>query len=143
VLADDADLLIVAFGTTGRIAKTAIREARQHGVRAGLLRPITLFPFPIAPLDELSRHSPRIKTILVVEMSAGQMIDDVRLAVEGRIPIQFYGRTGGAVPLPDEILDQILELAGGLDASSLGSGEGKQHWHGTEVATCRNNGWKR
>jgi 2-oxoglutarate ferredoxin oxidoreductase subunit alpha len=125
VLVDDADILIVAFGTTGRIAKTAIREARQHGVRAGLLRPISLFPFPVAPLD-----SPRIKSILVVEMSAGQMIEDVRLAVEGRIPIQFYGRTGGAVPLPDEILDQILKLAGSLDTSSTGSRGDKQHWHG-------------
>jgi 2-oxoglutarate ferredoxin oxidoreductase subunit alpha len=112
ILTDDADILVVAFGTTGRIAKTAVREARQQGLRAGLLRPITLFPFPVAPLEDLSRRRPQLKAILVVEMNAGQMIEDVRLAIEGRMPVHFYGRTGGAVPLPDEILDQILGLAG-------------------------------
>jgi 2-oxoglutarate ferredoxin oxidoreductase subunit alpha len=107
LLADDAEILIVAFGTAGRIAKTAIREARRQGVRVGLLRPITLFPFP--PLHKLSQ---RVKSILVVEMSAGQMVEDVRLGVQGRVPVHFYGRTGGAVPLPDEILNQILILGG-------------------------------
>jgi 2-oxoglutarate ferredoxin oxidoreductase subunit alpha len=113
----DADILVVAFGSAGRIAKTAIREARRRGVRVGLLRPVTLFPFPYAPLDELSRGSrrvPRVKAILVVEMSAGQMVEDVRLGVQGRVPVHFYGRTGGAVPFPDEILEQILGLAGRL-----------------------------
>jgi 2-oxoglutarate ferredoxin oxidoreductase subunit alpha len=118
MLTEDADLLIVAFGTTGRIAKTAIREARRQGVRAGLLRPITLFPFPFAPLDELLQG--KIKSILVLEMSTGQMVEDVRLGVRGRVPVHFYGRTGGAVPLPDEILDQILALANRLDESPPG-----------------------
>jgi 2-oxoglutarate ferredoxin oxidoreductase subunit alpha len=113
MLTEDADLLIVAFGTTGRIAKTAIREARRQGVRAGLLRPITLFPFPFAPLDEILQG--KIKSILVLEMSTGQMVEDVRLGVRGRVPVHFYGRTGGAVPLPDEILGQILALANRLD----------------------------
>jgi 2-oxoglutarate ferredoxin oxidoreductase subunit alpha len=114
VLTDDAEILIVAFGTTARIAKTAIREARRQGIPAGLLRPITLFPFPNAAFKELSVGSQQakgVKAILVVEMSAGQMVEDVQLAVQGRLPVHFYGRTGGAVPLPDEILDQILMLA--------------------------------
>lgn len=114
MLTNDAEILIVAFGTAGRIAKTAIREARLQGIKAGLLRPITLFPFPFAPLDRLvqdSQMARSVKSVLVVEMSAGQMVEDVRLGVRGRVPVYFYGRTGGAVPLPDEILDQILALA--------------------------------
>jgi 2-oxoglutarate ferredoxin oxidoreductase subunit alpha len=113
-LTDDAELLVVAFGTAGRIAKTAIRDARQQGIKAGLLRPITLFPFPSTPLDRLlrdTRNTNGVKAILVVEMSAGQMVEDVQLIVQGRVPVHFYGRSGGAVPLPDEILDQILTLA--------------------------------
>ncbi len=107
-LIEDAEILLIAFGTAGRIAKTAIREARRQGIQVGLLRPITLFPFPFPVLEKLSR---RVKACLVVEMSAGQMVDDVKLAVQGRIPVTFYGRTGGVVPFPDEILDQILQLA--------------------------------
>jgi len=112
MLAEDAEILIVAFGTAGRIAKTAIREARRQGIRVGLLRPISLFPFPFEPLQQRVADSSPIKTILVVEMSAGQMVDDVRLGVQGRVPVHFYGRTGGAVPLPDEILEQLVALAG-------------------------------
>jgi 2-oxoglutarate ferredoxin oxidoreductase subunit alpha len=108
MLTDDADILVAAFGTTGRIAKTAIREARSRGIRVGLLRPITLYPFPLARLEELSR---RIKSVLVVEMNAGQMVEDVRLGIGGRAPVHFYGRTGGSIPLPDEILQQIVTLA--------------------------------
>ncbi len=107
MLTTDADILIVAFGSVSRIAKTAIREARRQGVRVGLLRPITLFPFPVAPLEELSKQ---VFAILVVEMNAGQMVEDVRLAVEGRAPVHFYGRMGGVAPLPDEILEQISLL---------------------------------
>ena len=112
MLAEDAEILIVAFGTAGRIAKTAIREARRQGIRVGLLRPISLFPFPFEPLQQRVADSSPIKTILVVEMSAGQMVDDVRLGVQGRVPVHFYGRTGGAVPLPDEILGQLVALGG-------------------------------
>jgi 2-oxoglutarate ferredoxin oxidoreductase subunit alpha len=118
MLTDDAELLVVAYGSSGRIAKTALRGARCQGVRAGLLRPITLFPFPSAPLDKLVqdvRKTHRVKAILVIEMSAGQMVEDVQLVVGGRLPVYFYGRTGGVVPLPDEILDQILRLARSLD----------------------------
>lgn len=104
-LTEDAEILIVAFGTAGRIAESAIQEARAQGARVGLLRPISLYPFPA---DEIRRLSQRVKSILVVEMSAGQMVDDVRQAVEGRVPVHFYGRTGGAFPLPDEIFEQIM-----------------------------------
>lgn len=117
-LTDDAEVLVVAFGSAGRIAKTAIRDARQRSIRAGLLRPITLFPFPSKPLDRLltdTENPHGVKAILVVEMSAGQMVEDVIRVVRGRVPIYFYGRSGGAVPLPDEILDQILTLAQHLD----------------------------
>lgn len=108
LLTDDADILVVAFGTAGRIAKTAVREARRQGLRVGLLRPITLFPFPSARLKELSRQ---VYSVLVVEMNAGQMLDDVRLAVGERAPIHFLGRTGGVVPWPDEILNDMAALA--------------------------------
>jgi len=111
-LTEEADILVVAFGTAGRIAKTAVRDARRQGVRVGLLRPISLFPFPYAPLYDLSQ---RVKSMLVVEMNAGQMVEDVRLGVRGRVPVHFYGRTGGVIPLPDEILGQILALARQLD----------------------------
>ena len=112
-LTSDAEILVVAFGTAGRISKTAIREARRRGVRVGLLRPISLSPFPSIPLEKLldGRRQNKLSFILVVEMSAGQMIEDVRLAIQGRVPVHFYGRTGGAVPMPDEILDQLLMLA--------------------------------
>lgn len=103
----DAEVLVVAFGTAARVAKTAIRQARQQGIRAGLLRPISLYPFPASPLAALSRS---VRAILVVEMNAGQMIDDVRLSVDQTIPIEFLGHTGGVVPLPEEILDRFLGM---------------------------------
>jgi 2-oxoglutarate/2-oxoacid ferredoxin oxidoreductase subunit alpha len=105
---DDADVLVVAFGTSARIAQSAIRDARSRGLRAGLFRPITLWPFPAERLAALSR---RIRQILVVEMNAGQMLEDVRLANDGRASIEFFGRTGGLVPMPDEILERIESIA--------------------------------
>jgi 2-oxoglutarate/2-oxoacid ferredoxin oxidoreductase subunit alpha len=105
---EDADLLIVAFGTAARIAKTAIREARQKGLRVGLLRPITLFPFPMTPLAELAKS---VEAILVVEMNAGQMVDDVRLAVGGLAPVDFLGHTGGIIPMPGEIVERLKHIA--------------------------------
>ena len=121
MLAEDADILVAAFGTAGRIAKTAIRKARKQGVKAGLFRPITLWPFPEAEIERLSR---RVKTILVVEMNAGQMLDDVRLYTREQAPIHFYGRTGGAVPMPDEILEQIMHLSKEYSVKAI-SGNGK------------------
>jgi len=101
---DDADLVVVGFGTAGRVAQTAVKQARAAGLRVGLLRPISLFPFPSARLAELAG---RVGSFLVVEMNSGQMVEDVRLAVEGRAPVAFYGRMGGMVPYPDEVLDEI------------------------------------
>ena len=100
----DADILIVAFGTVARIAKTAVRQARQQGIRVGLLRSISLFPFPLVQLDKLARS---VEAVLVVEMNAGQMVDDVRLGVNGRVPVDFLGHTGGVVPLPAEIVGRL------------------------------------
>ena len=107
VLLEDADIGIVAFGTAGRIAYSAIQAARSEGIRAGLLRPISLYPFPY---DHVRRLAERVRSILVVEMNAGQMLDDVRLGALGRVPIRFYGRMGGMTPMPDEILDEIRKL---------------------------------
>ena len=104
---DDADVAIVAFGTAGRIAQSAIRAARDEGIRVGLLRPVSLYPYPYARVAELAKQ---VRAILVVEMNGGQMVDDVRLAVQGRVPVEFYGRMGGVTPLPEEILDQIHRL---------------------------------
>ena len=101
---DDAEYVVVGFGTAGRVAQTAVKQARASGTRVGLFRPISLFPFPEQRLAELAR---RARGFLVVEMNAGQMVEDVRLAVNGRAPVAFYGRMGGAVPLPDQVLDEI------------------------------------
>lgn len=101
---DDADLLVVGFGTAGRIAFSAVEAARERGLSVGLFRPQTLWPFPEVRLAELAEM---VSAILVVEMNAGQMVDDVRLAVNGYVPVHFYGRMGGVVPMPDELLNAI------------------------------------
>ena len=103
---EDAEIGVVAFGTAGRIAQSAIKDAQEQGVKVGLLRPISLYPFPEAAIREMAK---KVQAILVVEMNGGQMVEDVRLAVESRVPISFYGRMGGMVPLPDEVFDQIIE----------------------------------
>ncbi len=108
LLLEDAELAIVAFGTAGRVAQSAIKAAREQGIKVGLLRPISLNPFPVERIRALAED---VRSILVVEMNGGQMVDDVRLAVEGRIPVTFYGRMGGVVPLPDEVLEQIQALS--------------------------------
>lgn len=101
---DDAEYLVVAFGTTARVCQKTVEMARAEGIKAGLLRPITLFPFPV---DAISKHAAHMKGILTVEMNAGQMVEDVRLAVNGRVPVEFYGRMGGIVPSPDEVLEAL------------------------------------
>ncbi len=101
---DDAEYLIVAFGSVARICLKAIEDARARGIKVGLLRPITLWPFPTREIEALSR---RVKGILVVELNAGQMIEDVRLAVEGRVPVRHFGRMGGMIPNPGEVLDAL------------------------------------
>jgi len=104
---EDAEILVVGFGTSGRVALSAVRSARAEGLPIGLFRPISLSPFPEEALGEISQ---RVKKILVVEMNTGQMLRDVRLAVNDRIPVEFYGRLGGVVPLPDEVLETIKNL---------------------------------
>jgi 2-oxoglutarate ferredoxin oxidoreductase subunit alpha len=105
---EDAELLLVAFGTVGRVCQSVVREAREAGLRVGLLRPVTLWPFPSQRIAQLAEQ---VQGILTVEMNAGQMLEDVRLAVEGRCPVRFYGRMGGLIPLPDEILPELQKLS--------------------------------
>lgn len=101
-MTEDADYLIVAFGSMARICQKSIEEAREQGIKIGLIRPITLWPFPYQAIKELSD---KVKGILVVELNAGQMIEDVRLAVEGNLSVHHFGRLGGIVPNPQEVLE--------------------------------------
>ncbi len=103
---EDAEYLIVAFGSVARICLKAIEEAREKGVKIGLIRPITLWPFPTTRIAELAKQ---VKGILTVELNAGQMIEDVRLAVEGSVPVRHFGRMGGIVPNPGEVLTALTE----------------------------------
>jgi 2-oxoglutarate ferredoxin oxidoreductase subunit alpha len=107
LMLQDAEIVVIAFGTAGRIAQSAIKTAREEGVRVGLLRPISLYPFPYERVHQLGD---KVKEILVVEMNSGQMLEDVRIGIEGRVPISFYGRPGGVVPMPDEILEEIRKV---------------------------------
>lgn len=107
---DDAEYVVIGFGTAGRISLSAVRAAREKGLKVGLLRPISVAPFPNAILDELTQ---RVKAFLVVEMNSGQMLEDVRLVVRGRKPVEFFGRMGGVVPFPDEVLIEIERLVEG------------------------------
>lgn len=107
-MCDDAEIVVAAYGTTARVAKSAVNQARANGIKAGLFRPKTLWPFPEAELKEACKNA---KTILSVEMSKGQMVDDLRLATECRIPVEFYGRHGGNIPAAAEVLDQIVKIS--------------------------------
>lgn len=104
---EDAESLIVAYGLVARIALRAVESARSKGIKVGLLRPITLFPFPYEPIRKLTEQ---VSGVLVVEMNAGQMVEDVRLGVEGRVPVKFYGRMGGIIPSSDEIVHALEAL---------------------------------
>lgn len=112
--ASDEEIVIVAYGTTARIASTAVDELRARGIKAGLFRPITLWPFPQSELNELAGQD-NIKGFLTVEMSTGQMVDDVRLAVNGQKPVEFYGRTGGMIPEVGEIIKTVQTHLKGWD----------------------------
>ncbi len=103
---EDAEYLIVAFGSAARIAEKAIEMARHQGIKVGLLRPITLWPFPT---DEIAAAAKKTKGVLVAEINAGQMIEDVRLAVNGSVPVEHYGRLGGIVPEPEEMVNVLKE----------------------------------
>ena len=107
---DDAEYVIAAYGTIARVAKTAIEKLRADGVKVGLIRPITLWPFPKASFENVAG---KVKGILTVEMSMGQMVEDVRLSVNGKCPVDFYGRTGGMIPTPDEICAALLKMKEG------------------------------
>lgn len=107
---NDCSVAIVAYGTMGRIAKQSVAQARKKGIKVGLIRPISLWPFPKSAFTKLLSTNKKLKNILVVEMSAGQMVEDVKLAVEGRCKVKFYGRTGGGIPTEEEILGQINKI---------------------------------
>jgi 2-oxoglutarate ferredoxin oxidoreductase subunit alpha len=104
---DDAETVVIGFGTAGRVSFSAVRAARADGIKAGLFRPISLSPFPFQQIEAIAEKA---KSILVVEMNAGQMLDDVQRAVGGRIPVEFYGRMGGVVPFQDEILGELRRI---------------------------------
>ena len=106
VQCDDADYLLVAFGSAARICMKTIELARAEGLKVGLLRPITLWPFPT---KELRRYADQVKGMLTVELNAGQMVEDVRLAVNGEVPVEHYGRMGGIIPTPDGVLDALKD----------------------------------
>lgn len=110
---ENADIILVAYGTTSRIVRTAIEQCERVGIHAGLLRPITLYPFPYKAFEQIIDQA---KAFLTVEMSMGQLVEDVKLAVAGRKPVHFYGRTGGNVPMPEAIVEKVQELKGGGNA---------------------------
>ena len=108
-LTEDADIIIVAYGASARVSHSAVDMAREQGIKAGLIRPITLWPFPV---DSIKKNAATAKAFLTVEMSMGQMVDDVKLAIDCSRPVHFFGRTGGVIPTPTEILEQIKKIGG-------------------------------
>ncbi|MBL6990371.1 MAG: 3-methyl-2-oxobutanoate dehydrogenase subunit VorB [Bacteriovoracaceae bacterium] len=101
---DDAEMALVSYGIASRISRSVVDELRETGLKVGLLRPITLYPFPTLRIQELSK---RIKVFAAIELSNGQMVDDVKLAVNGACPVEYYGRMGGAVPTHEEVVSQV------------------------------------
>ncbi|GAH87368.1 unnamed protein product, partial [marine sediment metagenome] len=104
---DDAEIVVVAYGVAARIVRGAVDKAREEGIKAGWIRPVTLWPFPT---EQISKAADELRIFLTVEMSNGQMVEDVKLAIAGKAPVVFYGRPGGGVPTVDEILDKIKQL---------------------------------
>ena len=111
VNAENADVVIVAYGVMARVAKTVMQMMEEKGIKVGVVRPITLWPFPT---EEIAKVAETAKAFISVEMSQGQMVEDVRLAVNGKKPVYFYGRNGGVVPSPDEICAEIEKIVGGM-----------------------------
>ncbi|MHC4717535.1 MAG: 3-methyl-2-oxobutanoate dehydrogenase subunit VorB [Planctomycetota bacterium] len=105
---EDAEIMVVAYGTSARLSGGAVRLARAEGIAAGLFRPQVLWPYPH---QAIASYADRLRKVLVVELSAGQMVEDVRLALDGRVPVSFFGRMGGGVPTVPDILEKIRELA--------------------------------
>ena len=104
---DDAEIVVVAFGIAARVALSAVQNLRKEGLAVGLFRPITLFPFPEKPLTDLADM---VERLLVVELNAGQMVEDVKLAVNGKVEVDFYGRMGGGTLTPDEVYDELKKV---------------------------------
>ncbi|HCG35902.1 MAG TPA: 3-methyl-2-oxobutanoate dehydrogenase subunit beta, partial [Clostridiales bacterium] len=110
-LTDDADIVLVSYGITARISKSAVNMARANGIKVGLFRPITLWPFPSKAIHAIGKKT---KAILTVELNMGQMVSDVKLAVENACPVEFYGRTGGMLPSVEEVYKKIATMAAEL-----------------------------
>ena len=110
-LTEDCDILLCAFGATARVVKSAVNTAREQGIKAGLFRPKTLWPFPVKEINEAAKNA---KALLSVEMSMGQMVDDIKLAINCSKPVHFFGRTGGVIPTPAEVLEEIKKIGGSL-----------------------------
>ncbi len=108
-LTEDCDILLCAYGATARVVKSAVNSAREIGIKAGMFRPKTLWPFPVKEINEAAKNA---KCLLDIEMSMGQMIDDVKLALNCSKPVHFFGRTGGVIPTPAEILEEIKKVGG-------------------------------
>jgi 2-oxoglutarate ferredoxin oxidoreductase subunit alpha len=109
-LMDDAEICVVAFGIAARVSKNAVDEARKQGLKVGMIRPITLWPFPKAPFSKALKT---VKKFISVELSMGQMIEDVRLAVECKVPVELCNRAGGMIPSPEQVLEAIKNANGG------------------------------
>lgn len=103
---EDAEVVISSYGTTARVVESAVKALRQEGYKVGVIRPITLWPFP----EKAYKAAENAKAFLSVEMSMGQMVEDIRLAVNGRAPVYFYGRTGGIIPAPSEIIAEVKRI---------------------------------
>jgi 2-oxoglutarate ferredoxin oxidoreductase subunit alpha len=104
IQAEDADVILVAFGLSARICQKTVDIARERGIKVGLFRPITVYPFPY---KEIAAYADKVDFMMAVEMNAGQMVEDVRLAVNGKCPVYFKGRMGGMIMTPDDILEEI------------------------------------
>lgn len=111
LMVEDADIVLVAYGASSRVCRSAVVEARAQGIKVGMIRPITVWPFPV---NAIRKAAETAKAFLAVEMSMGQMVDDVRLALDGARPTYFYGRTGGMIPSPAEVLEQIKKIQEGI-----------------------------
>lgn len=107
---EDAEIVVVSYGTTSRIVESAVKTLRAQGIKAGVIRPITLWPFPTAAIAQAAKG---VKAVLSVEMSMGQMVEDVKIAVNGQAPVYFYGRTGGIIPTPAEVVAEAEKIMGG------------------------------
>ncbi len=108
---EDADIVISSYGTTSRVVESAVKQLREEGIKVGVIRPITLWPYPVEIFKKAAKTA---KAFLSVEMSMGQMVEDIELAVNGAAPVYFFGRTGGIIPTPAEIINKVKEIAGGI-----------------------------